>query len=148
MTTTTSYSERGRFLGLYKSTFRRNIGFFALLCTVIGIFYPFQYAMEAFKSVDLAAEAIRYDNPYYQYSLGGLGLNYTGISAFFFSAIMLVAPLVLALVLNGYMHSKKAADVYHALPLRRETLLGVNFAVAMSMLWIPVIVSNLLISLL
>ena len=48
------------------------------------------------------------------YSLLGLGRNFTPTSAFFYTAILLIVPLVLALHLNSYMHSKKASDVYHA----------------------------------
>ena len=80
------------------------------------------------------------------YSLLGLGRNFTPTSAFFYTAILLIVPLVLALHLNSYMHSKKASDVYHALPVSRGTLLTVNMAAAMTILAVPVVVSNLLVA--
>lgn len=148
MTTTTSSSKKGRFFGLYKTALLRNGGYFGLVSALIFIFYPFQYAMEAFKTipadeipVDLLVEA-----PLYGYSFHGLAANFTGVSIFFFTVIILLTPLVLALVLNSYMHSKKAADVFHSLPVKREMLLAVNAAVAMTIITVPVVASNIFIA--
>lgn len=152
MTTTTLSSKYQKFFDLYKSIFRRNIGYFTLLSALLAVFYPLQYILEITKSIPTdriqafaRAQAAGYSNPFSLYRLFGGGYNFTGVSAFFFALIVLLAPIVLALLLNSYMHSKKAVDVYHALPLRRGTLLGVNMAVAMSYIAIPVVVYSLLI---
>lgn len=148
MTTTTSFFDKRRFVGLYKSTFRRNIGYFGLLCALLAIFYPLQYAMEAFKYVDQVSPSMPLPTDLFHYfDFGGLGMNFTGVSSVFFTAIVLLAPMVLALLLGSYMQSKKAADVYHALPVRRELLLLVNSAVAMSFIAIPVVLSTVAVAL-
>lgn len=76
----------------------------------------------------------------YFYSFEGLGCNFAGVSIVFFLMIALLAPMILALVLNSYMHSKKASDVYHAIPVSRGTLLTANAAVGMTIVgfrWPP-----------
>ena len=144
MITTTSSSDCGRFWGLYCSTLRRNRGYFALFCTLMILFYPIQYLLEVAKAPPQGAAYLV--NPIEYYHLVGLGKNFTTISTFFFTALMLVAPLILSLLLHSYMHSRKAVDVYHSLPVTRGRLLGVNAVVAMSMIAAPVVVSNILIS--
>ncbi len=143
MTTTTSFSNQGQFVGLYKSTLRRNFGYFGLISALLLVFYPLQYAMEVFGHHDWRGELQMLIG---DYSLLGLGRNFTPTSAFFYTAILLIVPLVLALHLNSYMHSKKASDVYHAVPVSRGTLLTVNMAAAMTILAVPVVVSNLLVA--
>ncbi len=39
MTTTTSFSNQGQFVGLYKSTLRRNFGYFGLISALLLVFY-------------------------------------------------------------------------------------------------------------
>lgn len=142
MTTTTSFSNRGQFVGLYKSTLRRNFGYFGLISALLLVFYPLQYALEVFGNHEWRGDLpVLMEN----YALFGLGRNFTPMSAFFYTAVLLIVPLVLALHLNSYMHSKKASDVYHAVPVSRGTLLTVNMAAAMTILAVPVVVSNLLI---
>lgn len=146
MTTTTSFSERGRFLPLYRFSLRQNAGYFVLASLLIFLFYPLQYLMEVFKKVppDYFSgwdPGVPLD-PFQPYTLYGLGRNFTEISMVFFTILFLLLPFVLALMLNSYMHSKKAADVYHALPIRRELLMAVNAAVAMTIVAVPFLVST------
>lgn len=147
MTTTTSYSDSGRFKALYRSALRRSMGYFGLFSVLLLIFYPFQYALRIFRDLteNQQMQIAAGTNPMDVYSLAGMGKQFTIVSAFFYTMIILVVPIVLALVLNNYMHSKKAADVFHALPVKREMLLGINTAVAMTIITIPVLASNLLI---
>lgn len=153
MTTTTSYSNAGRFRPLYLSLLKRNAGYFGMVSALIFLFYPVQYALEIFQKLPdyklerLATLQATGEPLINAYNLIGYGKSYTEVSVFFFSAIMIVMPLVLALMLNSYMHSKKAADVFHSLPIRRETLLYANAAVGMTMLTVPVVISNIAIAL-
>ena len=144
MITTTSSSECGRFWGLYRSTLRRNRGYFSLLCALMAFFYPVQYLLEV--AAPPSRTTALFSDPMDYYTLLGLGKNYTFLSAVFFTGLMLAAPLILGLLLHGYMHSRKAVDVYHALPVSRGRLLGVNAAAAMTMIAIPVVASDLVIS--
>ena len=147
MTTTTSYSDHGRSKALYRNALRRSRGYFGLLSVLLLIFYPFQYAMKIFRDLSesqqlrLAQGAELMD----LFGLAGMGRQFTAVSAVFYTVLVLLAPFVLALVLNSYMHNKNATDVYHSLPVRRETLLGVNTAVAMTIITIPVLACNLLV---
>ena len=147
MTTTTSYSDHARFKALYRNAFRRSMGYFGLLSVLLLIFYPFQYAMKVFRELSESqlVQLAQGTNIMQLFNLVGMGRQFTAVSAIFYTIIVLVAPFVLALVLNSYMHSKNAADVYHSLPVRRETLLGVNTAVAMTIITIPVLACNLLV---
>ena len=129
MTTTTSSSKPGRFRELYRDILHRNRGYLWLYSALVAVCYPLLFALEAFKRVD-PAEAARIQayapetlaqNPMYFYSFEGLGCNFAGVSIVFFLMIALLAPMILALVLNSYMHSKKASDVYHAIPVSRGT---------------------------
>lgn len=153
MTTTTSSSKPGRFCELYRDILRRNRGYLWLYSALVAVCYPLLFALEAFKQVDPAeiarlqtyAPEMLAQNPMYFYSFEGLGRNFAGVSIVFFTMIALLAPMILALVLNSYMHSKKASDVYHAVPVSRGMLLTANAAVGMTIVGLPLIVSNLFI---
>ena len=153
MTTTTSSSKPGRVRELYRVILHRNRGYLWLYSALVAVCYPLLFALEAFKRVD-PAEAARIQayapetlaqNPLYFYSFEGLGCNFAGVSIVFFLMIALLAPMILALVLNSYMHSKKASDVYHAIPVSRGTLLTANAAVGMTIVGLPLAASNLFI---
>lgn len=153
MTITTSFSKESRFLPMYRFTLRKNAGYFGLASLLIFLFYPLQYLMEVFKKlpdnwtyVPSSGAGALLENPYDPYYLYGLGHNFTSVSMVLFTMIFLLLPFVLSLMLNSYMHSKKAADVYHALPVRRETLLGVNAAVAMTIITVPLVISNIIVA--
>ncbi len=141
MTTTAFFSESGRFFGLYRMTLRRSRGYMYLLSALIAVFYPLQYALEAFKPLRADANAANLTN----YHLYGFAENYTILTGLILTPIVLLAPLVLALAFNSYMHSKKAADVYHALPVTRDTLLMVHAATAMTIIAVPLAGSTLLV---
>lgn len=146
MTTTTFCSNKTRFLRLYQLVMRRNAGYFVLISAAILIFYPIQYIMEVFRTLppDESLLLVNHDLMS-RFDLTGLGSNYTPLSAVFFPFLMLVTPVVLALMFSSYLHSKKAADVFHALPVRRGTLLQVDALAAITMMSAPVVLSYLII---
>ena len=148
MTITTFFSKEGRFPQLYRFTLRQNAGYFGLASLLIFLLYPVQYLMEAFKRIPEASYAYLPEapDPFSNYRLYGLGRNFTEMSMVLFTMLFLLLPFVLALMLNSYMHSKKAADVYHSLPVRRETLLVINAAVAMTIITVPLVVSNIIVA--
>lgn len=157
MTTTTLFSKQSHFRQQYRLALRTHIGYFVLTFLLIFLFYPLQYLMEIFKQLpensvqvtfgsELGAEFSRLQLPWAPYDLYGLAHNFTDVSMVMFTMLFLLLPFLLALMLNSYMHSKKAADVYHALPVRRETLMLVNTAVAMTILSVSLVVSNIIIA--
>ena len=101
MITTTSSSECGRFWGLYRSTLRRNRGYFSLLCALMAFFYPVQYLLEV--AAPPSRTTALFSDPMDYYTLLGLGKNYTFLSAVFFTGLMLAAPLILGLLLQGLL---------------------------------------------
>lgn len=148
MTITTFFSKEGRFPQLYRFTLRQNAGYFGLTSLLVFLLYPVQYLMEIFKRVPEASYAYlpEVPDPFSNYRLYGLGRNFTEMSMVLFTMLFLLLPFVLALMLNSYMHSKKAADVYHSLPVRRETLLVINAAVAMTIITVPLLISNIIVA--
>lgn len=147
MTTTTSSFKGSHFWGLYKSNFKRGLGYFGLFSALIFLFYPVQYLLEISRDPrgDLGTTHLE-PLTIGLFDLMGPAKSFTPLAVFIFSGLMVLLPLLLALILNSYMHSKKAADVYHALPVSREALLTANLAVAMSYLAIPVVVSGVIIA--
>ena len=67
MTTTAFFSESGRFFGLYRMTLRRSRGYMYLLSALIAVFYPLQYALEAFKPLRADANAATHTSGWNQY---------------------------------------------------------------------------------
>lgn len=146
MTTATLYSERKHFWSMYRLTLRRNLGYGGLFAILLAIFYPVQYAMEVFRvpSIQEAAHHTREAMQYF--SVYGAGKNYTVTACILSTMLLLLAPLVLALIFNKYMHSKTAVDVYHALPIRRGTMLLANTAAAMTLIAAPLFLCTLSVS--
>jgi len=66
---------------------------------------------------------------------------YNGFSAVFFTALAALIPLILSVTLYGYMHDRRAVDVYHALPLRRQELFLGSAIAAAIMMWAPLAVA-------
>lgn len=52
----------------------------------------------------------------------GAGHNFSAMSFVFFTGYMIIVPIALGGRLFGYMHSKRAVDLYHALPVTRSEL--------------------------
>lgn len=144
MTTTTSFSKKGQFIGLYKSTFSRNIGYLAVIFLLMLIFYPAQYMITI---LSIRNQIAYYDTiqEVFSYNLVGSGLQYTTISMLCLYSLMIIVPIFLALLLNSYMQRKKATDVYHSLPVRRETLLLSNVAVGFSLVAVPYIICTIIV---
>lgn len=114
MITTTLSSDKSRSFGFYKDTLRRLKSFILFYGAVGFVFFPLQYLMGVLR-----------DNGYY---FMGLGEVFNAISMVFYGPFLCVVPVIVAAQIFGYMHSKKAVDLYHALPIRREELLLSSFA--------------------
>ena len=76
------------------------------------VFFPLQYIFTVIKP-----------QPPGGYDLFGSGDIYTVSSIMFLFAMNAVLPVIMALLSNSYMHSKKASDFYHSLPVSRTRLL-------------------------
>ena len=137
MTTATSYSNFKRCLNLFGSLLRRGRGLLALVFALEFIFGPVQYW------IHLSHTTIR-EASWGSATFAGQSQLHTGVMAVCLSGILLAAPLVVGLIQMSYMHSKKAEDVYHSLPITRPQLLLTNLATAFTIVMAPTLVNYLL----
>ena len=138
MTTATSYSSPKRCLNLYGGLLRRGRGLLFLVFVLEFIFSTVQYWIYLSNTVmkEGAGQGI--------YFFAGQSQLHTGVMAVCFTGILLVAPLVVGLIQMSYMHSRKAVDVYHSLPVTRPQLLLTNLAAAFTIVMAPTAVNYLL----
>ncbi|TCL43689.1 DUF6449 domain-containing protein [Harryflintia acetispora] len=130
MITTTSSSNRGKLSGLYLSILRRNFGVTLLYFIFQFLFFPLQYILSA-------TDALKNQNAAGRIHFIGMGGIYTGISLFFFTAMVIVAPILFTMMQYSFLHQKRSTDLFHALPIRREQMLLVNFAASATMILVP-----------
>ncbi len=120
MTTTTSFSDRGRFWSLTKENLRRNIGTMAYTFVLTFFFFPVQYLLEIFGR-DVHAFSPEFS--YTRLSLIGPAQIHTGLSVVMMTAVLLVAPMAAAVGQMSYMHNRRSVDLYHSLPVSRTQLM-------------------------
>ena len=123
MITTTLSSDKSRAFGFYKDTLRRLKSFILFYGAVGFVFFPLQYLMSI----------LRDSRPYFM----GMGQVFNTVSLVFYGPFLCVIPVIVAAQIFGYMHSKKAVDLYHALPIRREEMLLSSFAAGMTAILAP-----------
>ena len=137
MTTATSYSNHKRCLNFYGSLLRRGRGLMLLVLMLEFIFGPVQYWIHI---SDTSIEEVSWR----VISFNGQSQLHTAVMAVCLTGILLAAPLVVGLIQMSYMHSKKAADVYHSLPVTRPQLLLTNLASAFTIVMAPTLVNYLI----
>ncbi len=94
------------------------------------VFFPLQYIFTVIKP-----------QPPGGYDLFGSGDIYTVSSIMFLFAMNAVLPVIMALLSNSYMHSKKASDFYHSLPVSRTRLLVADNAAGLTVTLTPLILN-------
>lgn len=138
MTTARSSFSFGRFWPVYCNTLRRyrSAGIFYSLLGFV--FLPLQYFLSIYRlNVNEGLYGV----------LGGPAHTYNLFSGVFFTGLVLVVSFVLAVNLFSFLHSKRAVDVYHALPVTRTELFLSVEAAGVTILWIGILVNFLLVSL-
>lgn len=138
MTTTTSYSKRSSLLGLFRSVLRQNMGICVLYFVLLFLFFPLQYILTA-GSMGGAEPAIR-DNP-----LMGNGGVFNAVSYFVSTVLIILAPILFTAVQYSFLYRKKSTDLYHSLPVSRESLLLVNFSASAAMIIGPMLVNYIIV---
>lgn len=141
MTTTTSSSnEKGRMLHLYRQILRRYLGVTVLYFLLQFLFFPMQYVLTAADALQTIAQK----GPRAEITafLGNGGI-YNGVSQPVMLVMMVVLPVIYPLAQMSYLHRKKSVDLYHALPIRREKLLLVNFAASLTLIFCPLLLNFL-----
>lgn len=138
MTTTTSSFKPGRFWDLFTSDLKRHFGLTIFYFILQFIFFPLQYILTA---VNLLSISNKQDYPVFF----GNGCIYTDVSSICFTAMVIGAPIALTMLQMSYLHQKRATDLYHALPVRREKLLLAHYTAAAVMLLGPMLLNYLVI---
>ncbi|HIT18880.1 MAG TPA: ABC transporter permease [Candidatus Fimivivens faecavium] len=140
MTTAKSSFSFGRFWPIYCNTLRRyrSAGIFY---TILGfIFLPLQYLLT------LIQYGYR-ENFNLSGILGGPAHTYNLFSGMFFTGMTLVVSFVLAVNLFSFLHSKRAVDVYHSLPVTRTELLLAAEAAGVTILWLGILLNFIFVAL-
>jgi len=120
---------------------KRNHGvmlYFGALCFVL---YPLQYALQVFsKSYDAQLaqpDAVAAD--------AGSALKHFSTLPEAAQVTLLMAVFAMTLLMGlfqfSYLHSKKAVDVYHSLPVSRDTLTLANVAAAFTTVMVPLAIN-------
>lgn len=128
MTQTTLFSDKQLFVSLYKSALRRMKGMFLIYTLLCFITYPMPYVMEAIDAARRNAFGYSY------YGFIGIPEIYTDISALLYFAVVIAGAVLISVYCNSFMHNRRAVDVFHALPVKRSTLLLANFAAVATIL--------------
>ncbi|MBQ7815806.1 MAG: hypothetical protein IJ339_00420, partial [Oscillospiraceae bacterium] len=126
MTPTTLYSDKKLFASFYKNAFSRLKGVAMLYGIIMFIVFPMFYFIAVGEAMDRYALGKRY------YGFNGNPEMYPAVAAVFFFAVAVGAIISLIAISNSFMHSKKAVDVFHALPVKRPAMLLANFAAVSS----------------
>ena len=143
--TMTTLSSDGRLRGLCANMLKRSRSYmlyFGVLCFVI---YPLQYILHVMDE-DFPARILNYAN-----NMGSLGmvndanLHITDSSMVMLFMVVLAMTAVIGLSQFSYLHSKKAVDVYHAMPVRRTTLLLANILSAFVTVMVPLALNYLVV---
>lgn len=139
-TTTSSFNEKGRLLHLYRQILRRYLGVTVLYFLLQFLFFPMQYILTAADALQILAQKA----PQAQLlSFTGNGGIYNAVSQPVMLVMMVLLPILYPLAQMRYLHHKKSVDLYHALPIRREKILLVNFAASATLIFAPLLLNFL-----
>ena len=139
MTIARSSFSVSRILPFYRNLLRRYRGSAFFYGALGFISLPVQYLLAILQN-----RGNPMDTDWISWTFTGPAMIYNGFAAFFFTALMLVAPLIMAANLFSYLHSKRAVDVYHALPLTRAELYAACCKAGITLIWMPLIFNFLL----
>lgn len=137
MTTATFFSKphRSMYLGALKRNMPLGI-FYGVLMTAL---FPLMYIVTLLTTNHTIDS--RWMHSELQRTLYGFGAVYTTASGIAMILICAVMPIVFGVVGFSYLHSRKSTDVYHALPIKRQSLFTANYLAGLTLLWIPIITS-------
>jgi len=135
MTTTMSSSKQKQFAFLYRFALKKALGWTAIYSVLLFLCYP----LLTYSS--LMNVTHRYEE--YEYRMTYI-MDDHFVSAFLVSALLCAMVLVVSVVLNAYMHSKRSADFFHSMPAPRSVMLSANFAAGFTSLVVPMWVNSLI----
>lgn len=145
MTTTKSFSERSRFWAIYRSALKRQIPFAIitgiLFCVLIPLIYWVNFRSHIEAGYTVYEEIVRYYTVREAFRYGiYMADGHSAVILF----LLILLTIIIALVQNAYMHSKKTVDLYHSLPIRRPSLMGAGMLSSLTAILAPFFVVYLI----
>lgn len=146
MTSTTSSNKLlHEIKTVYLWSFRKRFGIVALFCGMAFLCLPlpvFLMLNEDQQRQEHSRSWLTQDGVTRMLDLGDKFIQYLGnLMPWLFTPLILLMILLLAALLFGYLHTKRSVDLFHAVPIRRESLLLGKFLAGMTMVAIPVVFS-------
>ncbi|MBP0963442.1 MAG: hypothetical protein J6Q99_04025, partial [Oscillospiraceae bacterium] len=143
--TMTTLSSEGRLRGLCGGMIKRNRSFMLYFGVLLFVLYPLQYMLHIFDEgfdsrLGLVANGTGSLN-----LLNVANAHHNETTAILVCMAVFLMALVIGLSQFGYLHSKKAVDVYHELPLNRSTLAIANILTGFATVMIPLAANYLLV---
>lgn len=140
MTTTKSYSNGNLFLSAYKNALIKLRGISIIYFIFSMTLFPIMLIMQVGQFKSQVENMIKM-NEFYNINphLNGIIKIYPN-SIIFYSILLIGTAILMSVVVNEYMLNKKQVDVYHSLPIKRETMLLANFSAVATALIIPIVI--------
>lgn len=137
MTTTTLYSSKKTIFAAYKNAMIRLKGIGAFYFALSIISFPVMYFLEV-SSAQRDKHEISINGKVMYDLVRGIYPTFTCLAYF---ALLIGVTVLVGVMVNGFMHNKKAVDVYHSLPITRPQALIANYLAAASVIILPLIIS-------
>ena len=140
MTTTKSYSNKNLFFSSYKNALIkiRGISFIYFIFSIL--LFPAMLLMQVSRYKNDVADMIKINNIYHNYpNLNGLIKIYPD-TILFYAVLLIGSAILMSILVNEYMLNKKQVDVYHSLPVKRETMFLANFSAVATVLIVPIVI--------
>ncbi|MFV0496738.1 MAG: hypothetical protein ACK5L0_01010 [Candidatus Fimivivens sp.] len=142
MTTAKSSFNAARILPVYKNLVRHHRGSAIFYGVLSFIFLGLQYVFTYLEHVNYVFQ----DDINPPFQLIGPANVYNGVSVVLFTTMSMVVAIIMATNLFDYMQNKRSVDVYHALPLTRSELYFATSAAGLTLIWVPLILNFLFVS--
>lgn len=137
MTTTTSFFNKGLLFTAYKNALKSIKGLTIFYSILSVVSFPMMYFMQV--SSDRTIAQIQ-GNPSVQYKFIGWARIYPTTTVLTYFVLLIAMTILSGALVNRFMHSKNAVDVYHSLPITRIQLLLANFFAAATAVLVPMVV--------
>ena len=140
MTTRRSSFDLGRVRPFIRNLLHRSRGLIILYSALLFFALPVPFAVTVYNCherwVSLPWRGMTWLQTIENATAGASHL-YNLFSCVFFTALAASLPLILSVTLLGYMHDRRAVDVYHSLPLTRQELFLSSSIAAALIMWVP-----------
>jgi len=143
--TMTTLSSEGRLRALCGGMIKRNRSNMLYFGVLLFVLYPLQYILHIFDE-NFNSRLFNYANGFGSLNLLGVAnAHHTDSTAILLCIAVFVMTLVIGLGQFSYLHSKKAVDVYHELPVNRSTLALANVLAGFATVMIPLTANYLVV---